>query len=157
MLFSLNLSPVKPTLLLGRMYHKIGGVFQDHHLPWSTCLRWSCFYSARCVRTLPRQGRWLVLVLNKENVSFFAGPACISGLAMSFWLLAGRLCLVSIFMTWWSTNFSLCLKGFLILSQLTSKLNWTFSTVRNRLPWYGAENTWLITLVISTLSLYQWL
>lgn len=25
MLFSLNLSPVKPTLLLGRMYHKIGG------------------------------------------------------------------------------------------------------------------------------------
>ena len=25
MLFSLNLSPVKPTLLLGRMYYKIGG------------------------------------------------------------------------------------------------------------------------------------
>ena len=155
MLFSLNLSPVKLTLLLGRMYHEIMRVFQDHHL---RCHLRSCFYSARCVRTLPRQGRWLVLVLNKEKRQFLCWSCeCISGLAMSFWLLAGRLCLVSIFMTWWSTNFSLCLKGFLILSQLTSKLNWTFSTVRSRLPWYGAENTWLITLVISTLSLYQWL
>ena len=155
MLFSLNWSPVKPTILMGRVYHEIGGVFRDRHL---RCRLRSCFYSADCVRTLPRQGRWLVLFLKKEKLQFLCWSCeCISGLAMSFWLLAGRLCLVLIFMTWWSINISLRLKGLLILSPLTSNLNWTFNPVRSWLPWYGAENTWLITVVISTLSLFQWL
>lgn len=120
MLFSLNWSPVKPTILMGRVYHEIGGVFRDRHLRRRLS---SCFYSADCVRTLPRQGTWLVLFFKKEKLQFLCWSCeCVSGLAVSFWLLAGRLCLVSIFMTWRSINFSLRLKGLLTLFPLTSNL-----------------------------------